>query len=1769
MSGQGQGFTNPTQPRPSSSRSQNSLSSYGANSNQQGGRGSGGAGRGRGDLTGRGTKRGGSYVVSGGPGPFEDQKTASADGSQGINFIAPESNGGVPAQNPAHLVSNGPPGGKLEFGSFAGLPDPIRPAGNQTQNRPGVPQPQSGALQPGLPQQQQQQRLDRRGSGPGSRNNNSYKQPNHYDPHAQPGAQPTMHYSAYNRGPPAPQSGYMQPQQQGYPYGHQANYYQGFQPVMMPAGGYPQGYNGSQQPAARTSQGQPQYRPSQPPARSQPQQQHQSAQPAAAAVPALRRKKPLDIIDPTTHSKVEISPRSAEAANSEQGSAKPTPTPSPHKDQVPVKPESKALTPVKPADKDNTKVGDVASAQAQSAPSASGSEALHTKALPKQHEAAGPAASQSASQQPQQPQQQSQAKPISSVKEHQPADAQQQPSPPASKAPQKAQTEDVAKQGSGSAAPKAEPSAPSAGAWGGARSFRDIAASKPDKAAEDKRRSDEQAKRKAEEAERKAEADRKDAANQQAEADRKAQAERQAEADQKAAADRAAAEKAAQEAEAKVKAQQQEAERKQQAKQEAEAKAQAEQLEAAANADKKRKEAEQQKKEEQKAEQERVRKEKADKAAADKAAAEAKQKAEAEAEAKVKADQEAKLKADEAAEAKRKADAEAEQKAEAEKQAEADHKAAAEQAAKAEAAKEAEAQAAAAQKQKDDDAKASKSKADEAPASPSKDSASALSTNSASSLSAKQKRKDMMKRAEEKDTAAGYEDPFQPKQATAAQSSAPAAGPQPVKTQAEPSGRSASGDAEDDDWEQTADRTPRGPTAPQPSAQASTSGRKAYTLDWMLHQQDQPECQQLPKDFDAGDLVAIGWRSDPHMGGGAGVDGPTRVPGGGRGMGAPRNMAGPRAGVIPPPGVGMGGPPDKWQQSGPPPPMMGQGMDPRGRGGPPMGMAQPGRGGGRGPVATVEGDRWGKRALPPPPPGTGGPAMSNLPALHKTDNKFKIGQVEGNNPEEIKKQKAVKGLLNKITPEKFEKILADIIAVGYETEETESGLIDQVFDKALTETTFCEIYADLCFQLNNLLPSFEPESQDGKKRTNTFRKQLLNKCQEEFEKGAAAMEAVEAREKAEQAKSKEEKEQEQAEAAEASGSESEVASSDTAERRDGQEEGEIVAPPPVVDKKTQRLQARRAAAQAAADELRARQRALGNIQFIGHLYRKKMLTEKIMHECIRKLLADVASPKQEDLECLVKLLSTVGRQLDNPNAKNHMDAYFQRVSMLSNNMSLESRIRFMLQDLIDLRWNSWVARREVEGPKTIDQVHADARRDDANRARAAAGGPRGGHRGSDYRSGGQDSYGGPPQRRMPSRHDSMIEGPVRPMQRNSSQEFTSFRPGGGAQGAPSLSLRPGGAATGAMLPRSSAAQQPSDKVAAARQAPAAEAAPAPSQAPPAAPQKLSREELDNKLRGCLEEYFSARDKTEVSETVKELQDKTEAAQIFEQIPLVAVGKMRGVDWGAITEVMVYLCSGEQALLSKQAVQAGCHALLNTMGTEDVIGDAPKAADWVGGVLGSLVGVGVLPLKEVATATLKAAVEEAGEDGQLVDGGSAWKLIGAVLQAVADRTSQKEMAHQWKGTGLELSAFFPSFERDDAAEIEQKVKNLVTVYVLPGLAPKIDIQPHIQEAITKGDSVDSMLQWVLSQRGPESIKDPDLAKQVTLAVLRHAIPSPKVRLFTATCSVSAPEDTINACMICTRITSHTDKPCSLQKHQASQTESSGTGFAQAQTHCSRA
>lgn len=63
---------------------------------------------------------------------------------------------------------------------------------------------------------------------------------------------------------------------------------------------------------------------------------------------------------------------------------------------------------------------------------------------------------------------------------------------------------------------------------------------------------------------------------------------------------------------------------------------------------------------------------------------------------------------------------------------------------------------------------------------------------------------------------------------------------------------------------------------------------------------------------------------------------------------------------------------------------------------------------------------------------------------------------------------------------------------------------------------------------------------------------------------------------------------------------------------------------------------------------KARRRSLGNIRFIGELFKLKMLTEAIMHDCVVKLLKN---HDEESLECLCRLLTTIGKDLDFEKAK--------------------------------------------------------------------------------------------------------------------------------------------------------------------------------------------------------------------------------------------------------------------------------------------------------------------------------------------------------------------------------------------------------------------------------------------------------------------------------------------------------------------------------------
>ncbi|XP_067444798.1 eukaryotic translation initiation factor 4 gamma 2a [Thunnus thynnus] len=126
---------------------------------------------------------------------------------------------------------------------------------------------------------------------------------------------------------------------------------------------------------------------------------------------------------------------------------------------------------------------------------------------------------------------------------------------------------------------------------------------------------------------------------------------------------------------------------------------------------------------------------------------------------------------------------------------------------------------------------------------------------------------------------------------------------------------------------------------------------------------------------------------------------------------------------------------------------------------------------------------------------------------------------------------------------------------------------------------------------------------------------------------------------------------------------------------------------------------------------------LGNIKFIGELGKLHLIHESILHKCIKTLLEKKKRVQLkdmgEDLECLCQIMKTVGPKLDHEKAKSLMDQYFSRMRSLTNNKELPARIRFLLQNTVELRENNWVPRKAYvdNGPKTINQVRQDAVKD--------------------------------------------------------------------------------------------------------------------------------------------------------------------------------------------------------------------------------------------------------------------------------------------------------------------------------------------------------------------------------------------------------------------------------------------------------------------------
>lgn len=133
-----------------------------------------------------------------------------------------------------------------------------------------------------------------------------------------------------------------------------------------------------------------------------------------------------------------------------------------------------------------------------------------------------------------------------------------------------------------------------------------------------------------------------------------------------------------------------------------------------------------------------------------------------------------------------------------------------------------------------------------------------------------------------------------------------------------------------------------------------------------------------------------------------------------------------------------------------------------------------------------------------PPADPNAPRIQRATDIGRTAWAAGAGEVEGS----VQSLRKVKGILNKLTPEKFERLLGQLIPLisGYEVLQ---GTIKQVFENAIAQPTFVAMYADLCSELDAALPEFE-----GPQGTESFKKMLANTCQEEYEATEIARESA-------------------------------------------------------------------------------------------------------------------------------------------------------------------------------------------------------------------------------------------------------------------------------------------------------------------------------------------------------------------------------------------------------------------------------------------------------------------------------------------------------------------------------------------------------------------------------------------------------------------------------------------------------------------------------------
>lgn len=276
--------------------------------------------------------------------------------------------------------------------------------------------------------------------------------------------------------------------------------------------------------------------------------------------------------------------------------------------------------------------------------------------------------------------------------------------------------------------------------------------------------------------------------------------------------------------------------------------------------------------------------------------------------------------------------------------------------------------------------------------------------------------------------------------------------------------------------------------------------------------------------------------------------------------------------------------------------------------------------------------------------------------LHKAENAWMPSNKNQDDQNELDVlSKKVRAILNKLTPQMFSKLVEQFKELTIDTEPKLVQCMELVFEKAVEEPAFSSAYASMCRELSQ-----KKIQEENSSKPVDFRTLLIRRCQKEF---LADYISDEQRKKYVE---------------------------DLGNAKNEEEEKNVRVAFELLEQKLRR-------------------RSIGNIRFISELYNLKMLGIHIMTSIIGRLLT---AGDEESLECLCRLLTTSGSRMEaEAEAQKSFDfnAFFGRIQAVVEERKTSSRVRFMLQDIQDLRANKWVSRRTDAGPKTIEEIHKEAK----------------------------------------------------------------------------------------------------------------------------------------------------------------------------------------------------------------------------------------------------------------------------------------------------------------------------------------------------------------------------------------------------------------------------------------------------------------------------